>query len=203
MVPRDQACIVWTTSVWGIPDEIGEDQQDVALDVGPQIPVAAASVMANVEGFRKGVLLALHHRREVLTGTVAEFLGFGDAAIFPKRTAERSVVQLIQDALLEPLGVSWVLDDRGLPRLNRISPLLRFEQGFFGDLERLPGLRRIIISVAAPPTRAVSKFNLREIPGECEGNSHFRARSNLDLHAQRCRGEFAVQASGLIGQSAV
>jgi hypothetical protein len=54
----------------------------------------------------------------VLTGTFAEFLGFGDAAILPKRATERSVVQLIQNALLEPLRVSWILGDRGLPCLD-------------------------------------------------------------------------------------
>lgn len=73
---------MWTTPVRGIADEIGENQQDVALDSWPEIPVAAGRVMANVETFRKGVLLALHHRREVLTTS--------------------SVVQFIQNTLLEP-----------------------------------------------------------------------------------------------------
>jgi len=84
-VPGDEAGVVRTTPVWGIPDEIGENQQDVALDLWPEIPVAAGSVMANVEGFRKGVLLALHHRREVADRDACRTSWFGDAAIFPKR----------------------------------------------------------------------------------------------------------------------
>src|SRR5215469_2038198 len=202
-VPTDGACVVGTTSVRGIPDEIGENQEDVALDLWPEIPVAARSVMADVEGFRKGVLLALHHRREVLTGTLAELLGFGDAAIFPKRATERSVIQLIQNALFKPIRVSGILNDRGLPGLDSFQPLCGVEQGFPGDFKRLPGFGRIVLSEAAPPARALAKFNLREIPGKCEGNARFRARSNLNFYAERRRGALAGRRHGPVAQFSV